>query len=289
MDQLSATVNTWKPVTLPRNIVQNLKNDAHCMVISTRGGKKTIDPPMPSNKEKVRKDNDKVVEGSGEAEDITGKDVEVLIKVIPMPRPPPPFPQSLVKKIEDGKYRRFIKMLKNLSIKVSLVEALEQMPGYAKFTNDLLGKKRLVTFEDDNRMQHCSSIATRSLVQNKEDPGAFTFPCTARSLHFAKALYDLGASINLMPFSIYKKLGLGDPMPTAMRLLMADRAVKKAYRILDNVLVKVESFIFSADFVILDCEVNFEVPIILGRPFLSTGRDLVDMEKGQMKFRLNNE
>ena len=92
-----------------------------------------------------------------------------------------------------------------------------------------------------------------------------------------------------MPLSIYKKLGLGDPKPTTMRILMDDRTVKRPIGILHDVLVKVESFIFSADFVILDCEVDFEVPIILGRPFLATSRALVDMLKGQMKFRLNNE
>ena len=95
--------------------------------------------------------------------------------------------------------------------------------------------------------------------------------------------------MNLMPLSIYKKLGLEDPKPTAMRLLMADRTVKWPIGILHDVLVKVESFIFPADFVILDCEVDFEVPISLGRPFLATGRALVDMEKGQMTFWLNNE
>ena len=74
-----------------------------------------------------------------------------------------------------------------------------------------------------------------------------------------------------------------------MRLLIADRIVKRPIGILHDVLVKVESFIFLEDFIILYCEVDFEVPIILGRPFLATGRALVDMEKGQMKFRLNNE
>ena len=92
-----------------------------------------------------------------------------------------------------------------------------------------------------------------------------------------------------MPLSIYKKLGLGDPKPTAMRLLMVDRTVKRPIGILHDVLVKVEFFIFLADFAILDCEVDFEVPIILGRPFLAADRALVDMEKGQMKFRLNNK
>ena len=121
-----------------------------------------------------------------------------------------------MKKTEDGKYRRFITMLKQLSFNVPLENALEQMSDYAKFMKDLVTKKRSVTFEDDDRLQHSSSIATRSLVQKKDDPGAFTF---------AKALCDLGASINLMPLSIYKKKGLGDPKPTAMRLLMADQII----------------------------------------------------------------
>ena len=138
-------------------------------------------------------------------------------------------------------------------------------------------------------MQHCSSIATRSLVQKKANPGEFTIPCTVGSLHFVIALCDLRTSINIMPLSIYKKLGLGDPKPTAMRLLMVDRTVKRPIWILLNVLVKVELSIFHADFVILDCKVDFEVLIILGRPFLATSRALVDMLKGQMKFRLNNE
>ena len=113
------------------------------MAITTRGGKQIIDPPMPSNEKKVRNDDDKVVKGSGEAEESTGKDVEVSMKVIPMRRPPLPFPQILVKNTEDGIYRCFITMLKQLSINVPLVEALEQMSGYAKFMKDLVTKKRL--------------------------------------------------------------------------------------------------------------------------------------------------
>lgn len=82
---------------------------------------------------------------------------------------------------------------------------------------------------------------------------------------------------------------MGDPNPTTVRLLMVDQTVKRPIGILHDVLVKVESFIFSVDFVIRDCEVNFEVPIILGKLFLVIGNALIDMEKGQMKFRLNNE
>ena len=94
--QLSATVNTRQPSTLPSNTVQNPKNDAHCMAITTQGGRQTVDPPMQSTEEYV-------VKGSSEVEGSNGKDSEVPIKVIPIPTPPPPFPQRLVKKTEDGK------------------------------------------------------------------------------------------------------------------------------------------------------------------------------------------
>ena len=91
-----------------------------------------------------------------------------------------------------------------------------------------------------------------------------------------------------MPLSIYKNLGLGDQNPSTMWLLMADRTVKRPITILHDVFVKVESIIFPEDFVILYCDMDFEVPIILGRLFLATCRTLVDMEKGLIKFRLNN-
>ena len=116
-----------------------------------------------------------------------------------MPRPPLPFSQRLVKKIEDGKYGRFITMLQHLSFNVPLIEALEQMPCYSMFINDMVTKNRSISFEDDNRMQHCNDISMRSLVKKKEDPGSFTIPCTIGLLHFAKALCDFGVSINLIP------------------------------------------------------------------------------------------
>ncbi|XP_060177999.1 uncharacterized protein LOC132607932 [Lycium barbarum] len=131
---------------------------------------------------------------------------------------------------------------------------------------------------------HCSAIFTKTLVQKKEDPGAFTIPCTVGKNKFAKALCDLGASINLMPLAIFNKMGLGTPHPMSMRLLMVDRTVKRPFGFLYDVLVRVEQFVFPADFVILDCEVDFEVPIILGRPFFATRRALVDVERDDLKF-----
>ena len=140
-----------------------------------------------------------------------------------MPRPPPPFPQRLVKKIESRRYRRFITMLKKLPINIPLIDTLDIIRKYSKFIKDMVTKKKSVSFEDDDRMQQYSAITTWSMVQKKKDLGSFTIPCTIGLVHFYKAICDLGPNIYHMALSIYKKLGLGDPKPTTMHLLMANR------------------------------------------------------------------
>ncbi|XP_049369931.1 uncharacterized protein LOC125834820 [Solanum verrucosum] len=287
LGQLSASMNQRKNGSLPTDTIQNPKKKGHCIAIATRSGKVLSDPSSAGTKyeqvlEQASREEDEniPVDDQGEAQQSQPKQI---------PRPPHPFPQRLKKKAEDGKFTKFFTMLKQLSVNIRLVESLEQMPGYAKFMKDLVTKKRTVSHDFSNDVHHCSAITTRSLVQKKEDPGVFTIPCTIGSIKFAKALCDLGASINLMPLAIYKKLGLGVLKYTSMRLMVVDRSVKRPLGIICDVLVKVDTFIFPADFVILDCEVNFEVPIILGRPFLATGRALVDVERGELKFRLNTD
>ncbi|XP_047252161.1 uncharacterized protein LOC124887041 [Capsicum annuum] len=151
-------------------------------------------------------------------------------------------------------------MLKHLMINVHLVEELAQIPRYAKFMKDLVMKKRAVRYELEDNLHHCSAISTRSLVQKKVDPRAFTILCTIGSLNFAKVVCDLEASINLMALAMYKNLGLGDPTPINMRLVMADRSVKRPVRILHDLLVKVADFILHANFVVLDFEMDLKVP-----------------------------
>ncbi|XP_070002721.1 uncharacterized protein [Nicotiana sylvestris] len=144
------------------------------------------------------------------------------------------------------------------------------MPGFAKYLKDLITKKRTTKNEVVNVTHGVSSIIATTTVQKKEDPGAFTIPCTIGAYDFARALCDNGASINLMPLAIYKKARLGMPRPTSMRLQMADRSIKRPVGIVDDVIVKVGEFHLPSDFLILDCAVDKEIPIILGRPFLAT-------------------
>ncbi|XP_070013218.1 uncharacterized protein [Nicotiana sylvestris] len=197
--------------------------------------------------------------------------VDILEPVVtkakaPMPRPHPPYPQRLAKQNGENQFKKFIDMMKSLSINVPLVEALEKMPGYAKFMKDLVTKKRLMNY-----------------------PDAFTIPCTIGSDDFAKALCDLGESINLMPYSVFKTLVIGQTRPTSMRLQMADRTMKRLLGIIDDMLVRVDKFILPVDFVILDCEVDYEVPIILRRPFLATRKALADVEAGELTFWFGDE
>ncbi|XP_070039911.1 uncharacterized protein [Nicotiana tomentosiformis] len=153
------------------------------------------------------------------------------------------------------------------------------------FIKDLVTKKRSMNCETIKMTYQVSAIVN-SMAPKLEDPGAFTIPCTIGRADFAKALCDLGASINLMPYFVFKTVGIGQPIATSMRLQMADRQMKRSLGIIDDVLVRVNKFILPTDFVILDCEVDYEVPIILGRPFLETGKALVDVKAGDLTFRV---
>ncbi|XP_075499157.1 uncharacterized protein LOC142537531 [Primulina tabacum] len=92
-----------------------------------------------------------------------------------------------------------------------------------------------------------------------------------------------------MPLSVFRKLGLGEPKPTRMSLQLADRSVKYPRGLIEDVLVKVDKFIFPVDFVVLDMEEDIEMPLILGRPFLATGKALIDVQEGKLRLRVGEE
>ncbi|MDD0148446.1 retropepsin-like aspartic protease, partial [Shigella flexneri] len=121
-----------------------------------------------------------------------------------------------------------------------------------------------------------------------KDAGSFTIPCTIGLKTFDRALCDLGASINLMPLSIFQQLGLGEAQPTTITLQLADRSIKHPRGIIEDVLIRVDKFYFPADFVILDMAEDQNIPIILGRRFLRTGGALIDLQKGELKLRVQD-
>ena len=122
-----------------------------------------------------------------------------------------------------------------------------------------------------------------------QDPGSFTIPYTIRNVEFKKALCDSGASINLMPLSVVKRLSLGEFTPTAMTLQMVDRTMAQPEGVLEDVLIKVVKFIFPMDFIVMNMKDNTQVPLLLGRPFLATGATLIDVKKGELTLIVGEE
>ncbi|XP_073146844.1 uncharacterized protein [Henckelia pumila] len=164
------------------------------------------------------------------------------------------------------------------------------MPSYAKFLKDIFSNKRkLEEFETVNLTKECSAIVQNKLPPKLKDPGSFSIPCTIGSISFTKVLCDLGASINLMPFSIFRRLGLGEPKPTTVSLQLADRSITYPRGIIEDVLVKVDKFIFPMDFLLLDMEEDLDMPLILGRPFLATGKSLIDVQMGKLILRVGED
>ena len=126
----------------------------------------------------------------------------------------------------------------------------------------------------------CSAVIKKNLPEKMKDPGSFTIPCTIGGFEIKKALCYSGASINLMPLSVARKLSLGELTSTTVTLQMADRTMAKPEGVIEDVLVKVGKFVFPVDFIILDIEEDSQVPLLLGRLFLAIGAALIDMQKG---------
>ncbi|KAL4272518.1 hypothetical protein GQ457_13G017520 [Hibiscus cannabinus] len=140
-------------------------------------------------------------------------------------RPPPPFPQRLKKQKQDYQFKKFLDILKQVHINLTLVEALQQMPNYAKFLKDMVTrKKRIEEFETAAATETCLALMHNKVPAKKTDPDSFTIESFIGHNYPTKALCNLGASINLMPKSVFQKLGIGEAKPTTVMLQLADHS-----------------------------------------------------------------
>ncbi|GJZ08627.1 reverse transcriptase domain-containing protein [Tanacetum coccineum] len=170
----------------------------------------------------------------------------------------------------------FLKMFKQLRLEIGLKDALVEMPKFNKWLSSLLrNKEKLEEIAITTVNAECSAIIMNKVPEKLEDPGKFLIPCALQELNRTSALADSGASINLLPHSIYKKLGLEALTPTRMTLELANRSITHPMGIAEDVVVRVDGFTFLADFVVVNFEPDPRVPIILGRPFLRTAKALI--------------
>ena len=183
------------------------------------------------------------------------------------------YPQWLKKGKLEKQFAKFLDIFKKLHINIPFMEALENMPSYVKFMKKILAsKKKLEEYGTITLTEEFSAILQKKLPLKLQDLGSFAIPFSIGNQVSGKALCDLGASINLIPLSMFKRLKLGEPKSTKISLQLADMSYQHPRGIIENVLVKVGKFVLPTDFVILDMEDDDSVPIILGRPFLATGK-----------------
>ncbi|KAL1317482.1 hypothetical protein AAHE18_15G136800 [Arachis hypogaea] len=202
-----------------------------------------------------------------------------------------PYPRKLRQEEQDKKFARFVDYLRTLEIKILFAEALEQIPSYAKFMKEILSHKK--DWRETERVlltEECSAVILKSIPEKLKDPGSFLIPCILEGNCTKTALCDLGANINLIPASTIRKLGLTEEVkPTRICLQLADGSIKYPSGVIEDMIIRVGPFAFPTDFVVLEMEEHKSATLILGRPFLATGRTLIDVQKGEVTLRVNED
>ncbi|GJX77633.1 reverse transcriptase domain-containing protein [Tanacetum coccineum] len=226
------------------------------------------------------------------------KTVNIEIQKPNSPRPTSyqpklPYPERIKVRENDkpsAQHSRFLKMFKQLRLEIGLKDALVEMPKFNKWLSSLLrNKEKLEEIAITTVNAECSAIIMNKVPEKLEDPGKFLIPCALQELDRTSALADSGASINLLPHSIYKQLGLEALTPTRMTLELANRSISHPMGIAEDVVVRVDGFTFLADFVVVNFEPDPRVPIILGRPFLRTAKALIDLYEEKLTLRVGKE
>ncbi|XP_006575904.1 uncharacterized protein LOC114373722 [Glycine soja] len=166
----------------------------------------------------------------------------------------------------------------------------EQIPLYSKFLKDMLTRKNKYIHQENIIMEdNCSAMIQKIHPPKHKDPGSATIPCSIGEVTVGKALIDLGASINLMPLSMCRRLGELEIMPTRMTLQLADRSITRRYGVIEDVLIRIKQMVFPTDFVVMDVDEDHEVPIILGRPFMLTTSCVVDMGRKKLEMGFEDQ
>ena len=247
-------------------------------IITLRSGRE-IEQPMPITAEETCKEKEAEPERVIISEDLVKKTM------------PPPFPQALRGKKKITNQAEIWEVLRQVKVNIPLLDMIKQVPTYVKFLKDICTVKKGLGIEKKAFLteQVSAIIQIKNPIKYK-DPGSPTISVNIGGTCIDKALLDLGASVNLLPYSVYKQLGLGELKPTNITLSLADRSVKIPKGIVEDVLVKVDKFYYLVDFVVLDTEPIASgpnhVPIILGRLFLATTNAIINCRNGVMQLTL---
>ncbi|GJS27293.1 reverse transcriptase domain-containing protein [Tanacetum coccineum] len=297
--------------TLPSNTVTNPKEDLKG--ITTRSGVTYKGPTIPTTSSKVVERETEVTKdtmpptNNGSTEDVQPPVVPIVHNEsisepvnapvsasMPNQKTSIPFPSrrndERRREKANDQIEKFYEIFRDLSFEISFTDALMLMPKFASTLKTLIGnKEKLSEMARTPLNENCSAVILNKLPKKLGDPGRFLIPCEFSGINTCNALADLGASINLMPYSVWKNLSLPELTPTCMTLELADRSISELIGIVEDVYVTVGKFQFLADFVVVDFEPDPRVPLILGRSFLKTSRALIDVYEGEITLRVGRE
>ncbi|GJV65004.1 reverse transcriptase domain-containing protein [Tanacetum coccineum] len=297
-DLLTKIVNSNQASTsssgsLPSNTIANPKGELKA--ITTRSGVSydgpQIPPPVVEVETEVTKDT---VLPNESTKDVQPPIVQVDEPVVIRTKTTLPYPSRVnkekIREKDDLLALKFMEIFWNLHFELSFADALLHMPKFAPMFRKLLNNKdKILELTKTPVNENCSAVILKTFPKKLGDPGRFLIPCDFPELDECLALADLGASINLMPLSVFEKLNLQRLTKTRMILELADRSISTPTGIAEDVFVKVGTFYFPADFVVVDYDADPRVPLILGRPFLRTARALIDVHGEEMTLRHDDQ
>ncbi|GJS37424.1 reverse transcriptase domain-containing protein [Tanacetum coccineum] len=295
------TASTSGSGTLPSNTITNPREDLKG--ITTRSGVAYKGPTIPttSSSPKVVERETEVTKDTVHVETQIPNSEPVVAPVeapvsAPKPNPKPsiPYPSRLndqkLREKANNQMEKFFQIFQDLHFDISFADALILMPKFASTIKSLLSnKEKLFELARTPLNEHCSAVLLKKLPEKLGDPDKFLIPCDFPGMDVCLALADLGASINLMPLSVWKKLSLPELTPTCMTLELADRSISRSIGVAEYVSVKVGKFHFLANFVVVDFDADPRFPLILGRSFLKTERALIDVYEGELTLRVGNK
>lgn len=208
----------------------------------------------------------------------SGKQLESTVEVSEKAKViPPPFPTRFQLSNKAKEEKEILDTFRKVEVNIPLLDAIKQVPRYAKFLKELCtNKRKLRGNETVNMSENVSAVLQKKLPPKCKDPGVFTIPCKLGNITVNRAMLDLGASINVMPYSIFKTLNVGPLQETGVVIQLADRSVVHPKGVLEDLLVQVNELVFPADFYVIDMEEDSHpksTSILLGRPFFKNFKD----------------
>nr|GFA56668.1 reverse transcriptase domain-containing protein [Tanacetum cinerariifolium] len=261
----------------------------------------TKDTVPPTNNESTKDVQPSVVQVENpipNSEPVVAPIIEPVVALVsalkPNQKPSIPYPfslhdQKLRDKANDQK-EKFFQIFQDLNFNISFADALILMPKFGPTIKTLLtNKDKLSELARTPLNEHCSVVLLKKFPEKLGDPSKFLIPCDFSRMDECLALADLGASINLMPLSTWNKLSLPELSLMCMTLELANRSISRPVGVAEDVFVKVGTFHFLADFVVVNYDADPRVPLILGRSFLRTGRALIDVFEGELTLRVGKE